>query len=1586
MGCLYDYKGHVFQSELALDDFLIENGKLVSKYGDMVFSRTSRANFTYDILMDKKKETDKLKAEYVEVQRQWREDGESYEVKPPFIGVTTFLSGLRVNGNLLFPEFRLEEFWMRKKERWANGEFTPDEVEALFQKVDGNYIVEPIVDDEVFNTARKLIEDKWEAQGVIGTEIHKVMQKYWSQTKDGKNVRDLPDDFLLNIYLPSVINSDLVPPNVLAQTLKYCRELNESLQNQFGDDGELTFLPEFVISGNTSEFGEDGDPTKLLGIIDLLVIDGKGNVHVIDYKTSPKSYGNYSEAKKLTFKYQLGVYNRLLRSYGINTSNSKMIVAPIELLDFKNNGDKWTYSGIEPFAGLTQDLTATIKSNERINDNLDEFLPAPFIKKSSTEKLMEEVTSTMSKWFPKYSFGKEVTDELVQKEMEENAAKDEETGKWKFHPKGSHMRPIMADTEEELFVKIKKWMLRQPLRRMDLTQTIKNGLEEAIKQEDPDYSFPASDKLEDEEGTTLWFQQQLGKYCNRNWEVLECEPAEYLGVILLRNKLTNQIDVVKITTSIVKYNRMFGKGRQGLTGAFEPDMVQATKSKSLMLESVNGNIELMEAMLVLNNMPELFEGNALVGNVQVMNPNYNSGLAAGNRELLYCFNELDKHSKVGENAFKNERIKMSTHYDLAKNRFNEILFFGNESRWSSYKNWKPFTDVSSKLDACVGDPSKMLIELKALAKRMENDPVFKTGVTRVQKDVYDVVKNPHIQIYNEVLLAIAELQGYDFRQQIADHDKWLETISIFHKGLSGTYIDNPGNLNSETLNTITKAVTEAYQNVRADMEEPKSKVRELVEKLKKSKGFNYLKERTTGNQASLYKNMFRYTEDGDILFKNPDSPTAGLESNEEREFLRYVLTEINKRRFSDRTEGEIEELKNNSDSIYYRVPLAAGNMASMASVKGMLQAAKDKFQDWNPKTIVKRAKIKMEGFLTEDIAKTEGTKMNNGDLWEMTNMFDWGEDSERRLDIIAERGIGFFESNLETLVLKYDFAHSMKKNLDNVFPTIKAAMIHLSTSGILQNTKFTADMEYLENYVKNKIFGKSIVPEKYRKWTESGGKLMQVASRLTLAFAPVQFTYQLLDGIWKDISLIIRKPDGQDSFTFKNMKDAYLFAMGDLFKSGNGKSKCELLNELYGLNDMDMNTYVDRIKSDTHGFWNFWNSLAFKFASRPDFYNRLTIFGAQMRGDGTWDAYSVKDGKLVYDWKLDKRFEAFANGRKSDAKYKEQEGLYYSMAQQLVKEHTKNADGTDFQIGQPLPKAYTTEQSENYKSLSDMIYGYYSHEKKSMIHSTGLGALFMQFHTYWSGKKNQYLAPGGIKTMGKMEQYEENGQKYWYKLDENGNVTYEPTTEDTGIPFMTWKGQWQEGVLLTIIKTAGDIWSGVKEGNIREGWNIAKNDIWNNEDEGLRRAYRSNLQQICYDLTMLALIGGLLSGWLSELLREQLKETKDSDRIADALVNTIASIGVRTVDSSADDLNFVKSIGGIGMTWTPFSFDFARRMITTWSSVLGGDRDAYDAFVNSASFTRQTKPLWDFVKPQYLIDNKENRRLERIEERKESNQ
>jgi hypothetical protein len=90
-----------------------------------------------------------------------------------------------------------------------------------------------------------------------------------------------------------------------------------------------------------------------------------------------------------------------------------------------------------------------------------------------------------------------------------------------------------------------------------------------------------------------------------------------------------------------------------------------------------------------------------------------------------------------------------------------------------------------------------------------------------------------------------------------------------------------------------------------------------------------------------------------------------------------------------------------------------------------------------------------------------------------------GEIKARCAGASAAAGGDFFERNLETLILKHKFAYSQQEHIDKVFPTIKAGMLHLATSGIILNTQFAEDMDYLSNFIKNKIFNLSIQSDKW---------------------------------------------------------------------------------------------------------------------------------------------------------------------------------------------------------------------------------------------------------------------------------------------------------------------------------------------------------------------------------------------------------------------------------------------------------------------------------------------------------------------------
>jgi len=107
-------------------------------------------------------------------------------------------------------------------------------------------------------------------------------------------------------------------------------------------------------------------------------------------------------------------------------------------------------------------------------------------------------------------------------------------------------------------------------------------------------------------------------------------------------------------------------------------------------------------------------------------------------------------------------------------------------------------------------------------------------------------------------------------------------------------------------------------------------------------------------------------------------------------------------------------------------------------------------------------------FMEEDVDKYQ-----NGEfLFQMNNRFDRSEGSPQyRIESITKKGAGYFERNLETLAFKHSYAYISSKELNKVFPIMKAAMTYLSAAGNTVNKTFINDEEYFENYIKSSIKG-----------------------------------------------------------------------------------------------------------------------------------------------------------------------------------------------------------------------------------------------------------------------------------------------------------------------------------------------------------------------------------------------------------------------------------------------------------------------------------------------------------------------------------
>lgn len=1654
MSCVYTYKGYSkpFNSELELDDALYS---LADNGLDLVFSDdigTVRQQKVHQLIMRNSDSMEEMlkqgKAKIYEPDTDF--DGERYELlASESMGANKYLSTRTTGrGNPIFPLFIADNLWAEKFAQYRTGNITKDELDEI-KALLGRDDVTTITDIDELNSIRAYFTEKWKEQSKFGNSMHEVLRLAFSPTKRSNTLwvamnPKQRSEGIKKAFRASIQSSYRkgkyaeLSDKQIDDLINYAETLYSDLTRRFGESA--IFMPEITLGSRLSSEEIIEDPvthktkkyTSVNGIIDLLVIDQFGNPQIIDYKTSTKEYAGYDSAKKRTFFYQLGLYHRLIGRAGVNLqSPTRLYVAPIQMQGFQKIDDEWTYSKIKPYKtqyrsefvshdsvlkDITQD-TITGEDSGIIQKHLDESLPLPTVHAEGPTDVLKSVKNGMQKLFNVFEFNEEIEDEqLIEFAHKRGYDKKNSKGEYTFEINYPEHKIVKSKKFTDILEAMKQNYYNQRKSIPKWTQNIASQLMDA--QGNTQYHFQGVGNANLKGGEPNWLNNQLSRYVTCGWEVKEnFSSFNELGIVVLYNNYTDQYNFIKIidrpVDGLVRLN-----GNKYLTGRFQNDIIEDTKSKSLILESTYANLGMMEVMLAINSNPELFKG-AGIGEIQVINLVENRGKTASNKELFYNFNLLNRLSGLNNNNFtfnsvqEPDKIAFKSVVEIVRDRFTEIFEIARQPTWKGWPHGiEECKTLANELSA-FSNIETTRSKLMELAQKLDKE--F-PELLRISSGTVDDNFAPQVRLQKDILFAISEIDGYDQRQQNRDDAQWgTEVRKIIMQGHSGTELDNQGFLSNPALNRLATATTIAYQNTREQVQRVRDAFMPYVKQLKKNSGFGYFTERTIGNQASLYHDLIDWEYKDDLVFKDPktilDADKRALLEKALYYINRNRLIAANKRSDEEYVKSILKQKYEQNPTRYLQVPLkigtAAAQQANIGGLPGLFKAFREKLRAINPMTAAEYLKETVENFTENDYKEGEwhnrdiSEQIQHNAMWHMSNGFARGE-SEDRLNYIAEMGREAFETNLETLVLEQEFSYSVQQNMDEIFPMIRATMLNAAYQGASENFEFAKTLEYIGKYIRNKIFNQSLIGDENKGLKIFLGKTQQWASRFALAFSPAQL-YQHLDALWKDISLVYRKPDGETSFTKKNMTDAYFFVYRDIAHYGNGLSLCELINQFYGINDMDMNSYVDKIKSDQGGIYNF-TQLMFRMASRPDFYSRLTLFGAQMRGDGCWDAHTVKDGKLQYTMELDKRFDLFAKLTPRQAlsltgdaltKYNQQKATYIAMADQMKLEHTRNTDGTlfDYDLSnmdakpKALPKAYTTQQSEGMKALGDMTYGYYSHEKKSLVSSSAIGSLVMQMNTYWSSKKNQFMAPGGIRYMGRLIHYseerkDENGnvviganglaeRVYYYQLvDEEGNlqkdelgnpiiVSQDQVPEGAKkIPFMQYKGQFQEGILVTLVGFGKMLYN-----NRGNGWAAfidTMNYYWNNPDENLRRAYRNNIKQAWTDLLAFFLIGCMVGPALEQAAKDYYHEN-ENDTFDEACENALFNLGANLVVTSSKDFQAFSSIFGIGLNWTPFSVRTYTRLIQNAGNVVSGDKSFYDAMVNTFAATRSVRPVFDYI-------------------------
>jgi len=170
-------------------------------------------------------------------------------------------------------------------------------------------LLNPIITENIEN---------WKKLAGMGTDLHKLAESYFK-----KRLQDGTGAFTVNDFNVKVTSLGV---DGKATYLEYLQNLENNLVTRHGKDAIM--IPEYKVWDKES---------KIVGVIDLLVIDSEGKVHVYDFKTSYKEPSKWNRNKVTTFQFQLGGYGNILRNMGMQVGGMSILPVVMNDLNFANN-------------------------------------------------------------------------------------------------------------------------------------------------------------------------------------------------------------------------------------------------------------------------------------------------------------------------------------------------------------------------------------------------------------------------------------------------------------------------------------------------------------------------------------------------------------------------------------------------------------------------------------------------------------------------------------------------------------------------------------------------------------------------------------------------------------------------------------------------------------------------------------------------------------------------------------------------------------------------------------------------------------------------------------------------------------------------------------------------------------------------------------------------------------------------------------------------------------------------------------------------------------------------------------------------
>jgi len=1381
-----------------------------------------------------------------------------------------------------------------------------------------------------------------------------ILIYYLSKFEEDLDITDKTKDFSNNLH--QLINI-AINDKFGIKSSSYVTKLNTFIKSNpdifgVGLDKEWITKLNFIIQNIITLVSQTGvpitnltlssginDKAKIKGNLELLAVDKYGNAHIFIIKVSKSEYKDWNDAKLLELDWQLALSKQLLSKH-IDVKNTMLQVIPIQFQTLKDP-NSLIYRGSENRQTASRN---GLVEGGRLTTIARKLIPDVLRIKYNEDKL-EKFKSDLDGLIPSYKI-KTTRDNYNIDKIVENAKKK---GFFSYFNQFSDSldspsygkKYIRAESEEDFRKKITSYVeyakLQENLALINLKKAINSVLLDPVQ---------SQIKLNNSKQEVI-ANRIFKDYLRGDWELIESIPeADSLGLILMKNNFTNTIDVISLST----YN----------------DLAEYSDIDNLLY----GDLEYIKSFLFLNSYKnELFLGRGnKIGNIITYNP-YNDN------------NKTFRTTKQAFSLFVNRMTNKGRSNDILLNETEHLVSFERntlDNVRNSLINYQG--SHKNELEGIFKDVLGYQLNDLDLTKLLEiNKDFIKTFPEFNERQLNPVFnfEDPKEYLYGLLQTSILAKYGVhlsgdfigmtNFAVQFSDFGSLLGAIfnpnqKKYNKNgklisgiMGGLTQVTPDLVGSKDLRNINMIIANINSKIGQKMVDESSNIHNITMKYYNAIGFSNFSRNVLGETQSKYKHLF--ISDGDSISREFKTKNPYINNSEnaltsaERQFLKEILFEIQKYtlnlnsiQISKIDPNSIESLRSNEriakaidSGDYFKIPLV--RREELTKHKGLFQHGLYGF--WQ--LVKDRIKDTINNLIDPRELDSEEMQYVNTSAVGFSEMYDlYGRQTdEYKAKVIEKHGVDYFEWNLDTIAHRVAFNKIRKYQFDSKLPIINAYIWWIKIQGGKENEELDKVMEYIKNQLKLAAFDEPIIEDEFKDVIKVTSVLKKISTAGMLAFRPVLLIKELTLGVMKGCGIAATQIYGKDQFTLNDLRQAYtkFFTINDKFSSE--YNLLENLNHFYRFANMDANTISRKLQSDRMGLVRGFGRYMYAMNTMPDYYNRLSLFIAKMIHDGSYNAHSIVDGKIVYNPKNDDRFKYYLENRekykdskgnyipaKNDIEYNKQRNIYILLQEQL---NIENA-------GENIPfmkevdlinKAYSEQERASFKSFTDTAYGYYDKDSSSQLTQTWYGIIWLQFMQFWPGKMHQWFGiPSNKKDpdgspIGRMKQKTimEDGEEklLWRKAiykDDNPEEfdRFEEVTENTGDPAYAWTGTPQEGLAYSILYTLHDIFT------------LNFKDALGNKERLQRCAFA------IHDAVLMAIIAGIIKAILGNIIADE-----GTDGLSGNVLNFAATVNQKVLRETNIYQNTLGALNS-----EPVFLNYGQKLATDLQSMMLGDKSVQE--------------------------------------------